>query len=222
MAAQASARSATSVPLSSSWREYPDLTIPPILAAALEDFKKLGYHGTTVRGIAAGVGLTMPSLYYHYGNKEGILFALLDLGMDDLLSHVALSQEDAAGDTLVRFENFVTAIALHNTHRGDLSSLHDEFRFLGPDRRAEYVAKRSIVEEILVDVLETGVRDRLFTDEDPSFTGKVVLGMLSGILDWYSPSGPLSADEIAERYMRDALRMVLDAEAPRPAELNRA
>ncbi|WP_461175312.1 TetR/AcrR family transcriptional regulator (plasmid) [Arthrobacter sp. Z1-9] len=215
MATQEAAKKATSADaaLASSWRHYPDLALPPILAAALEDFHKHGYHGSTVRGIATGVGLTMPSLYYHYGNKEGILFALLGFAMDDLLKHLAMCLEDAGDDTRVRFENCVTAIALHNTKRRDLSSLHDEFRFLGPDLRPQYVAKRSIVRETLIGLLKDGIEEGIFLDEDPYFTSRVLLGTLSGILDWYRPSGPLSANDIAARYARDALRVVSHGES---------
>src|SRR4051794_33795471 len=98
------------------WRTYPDLPIAPILAAALTHFQQDGYHGTTVRKIAAEVGLTMPTLYYHYGNKEGILFALLDIAMDDFWAHGHACLEEAGTDTQKRFENFITSVALHYTN----------------------------------------------------------------------------------------------------------
>ena len=81
----------------------------------------------------------MPSLYYHYGSKEGILFALLDVAMDDLQTRIDECLEDAGDDNRIRFENFVTTVALHNTHRRDLAMLHDEYRFLGPTLRGRYL-----------------------------------------------------------------------------------
>ena len=190
------------------WRSYPDIPLHPILAAALIDFQQHGYHGTTVRGIAARVGLTMPSLYYHYGSKEGVLFALLDVAMDDLQVRIEQALEDAGDDSLTRFKYFITVIASHNTRRRDLASLHGEFRFLSPAQRSQYVAKRAIVERTLEELLRAGIEDGLFEDADPHFTSRVLLGMLNGIHDWYSEDGPLSADEIAERYTHDAVRLV--------------
>ncbi len=184
------------------------LPLSPILAAALTELKEHGYHGTTVRGIASRVGLTMPSLYYHYGNKEGILFALLEIAMDDLLARIQGGLEQAGGDTKARFSKFVSAVALHNTLRHDLARLHDEFRFLGSDFRARYVAKRRIVEEILVELLEAGVAEDIFDVEDIRFTSRLILGMLTSIPDWYNEDGRLSAGEIAEEYARNALRLV--------------
>ena len=205
--ASAEIDSAPSVP-AHAWRTYDELSIPPILAAALTDFQEHGYHGTTVRKIAANVGLTMPSLYYHYGSKEGILFALLDIAMDDLLARIQGGLEEAGDDTRERFSNYVIAVCLHNTHRRNLSRLHDEFRVLGPDFRARYVAKRTAAEEALIDLLSVGAAEGIFVAEDAHFTSRVILGMCSGIVDWYSDSGPMSAEEIATNYARCAMRLV--------------
>lgn len=191
------------------WQTYTDLSMPPILASALSHFQEHGYHGTTVRNIASGVGLTMPTLYYHYGNKEGILFALLEIALDDLESHVDRCLDDAGTDNLKRFENFITTISLHYTHRRDLAMLHDEFRFLGEDLRARYVERRAVFELKLEELLKDGISEGIFDSaEDPHFTARVLLGMLGGTLNWYSDSGPLSATEIAHRYTHYAVRVV--------------
>ena len=192
----------------SSWRTREGQPLPPILAAALANLQEHGYHGTTVRGIASGVGLTMPALYYHYGNKEGILFALLDIAMDDLLARIRDGLEEAGQDTKARFTNFVTAVVLHITLERDLATLHDEFRFLTSDLRAQYVAKRSVVDETLVGLLKDGVAEGIFETDDARFTSRLVLGMCNGIVDWYHPAGPLSAKKIAKRYAQSAVRLV--------------
>jgi TetR/AcrR family transcriptional regulator, cholesterol catabolism regulator len=200
---------ATSPPSSvSDWQTYPALTLPTILAAALAEFQTRGYHGTTVRSIATRSQLAMPSLYYHYGNKEGILFALLEIAMDDLEAHVTASLE-AGATTRLKFENFVSSVALHYTHRRQLAMLHDESRFLGPESRAKYLSRRTRVQVSLEDLLRTGAAEGLFVDNDPPFTARAILGMVSGILDWYREDGPLSAGDIANRYRADALRLAL-------------
>jgi hypothetical protein len=51
--------------------------------------------------------------------------------------------------------------------------------------------------------------------DDARFTGRVILGMLSGIIGWYAEDGRLSAVEIAERYVDSALRIVGDTAAGR-------
>ncbi|MQY31846.1 TetR/AcrR family transcriptional regulator [Nocardia aurantia] len=191
-----------------AWLEHEDLNLPPILAAALADFQQHGYHGATVRGIAGRAGATMTSLYYHYGNKEGILFALLDIAMDDQVSHIHLALEAAGDDTLTRFRNAITAVALHATRRHDLAVLHSEFRFLGVAMREKYVAKRALVEQALEDLLKRGMAEGLFVKGDSHFTTRLLLDMVGGIVGWYREDGPLSAQEIAERYTQAAVRFV--------------
>jgi AcrR family transcriptional regulator len=205
--ARAKATATRSAPATAEWQSYPDLSLHPILAAALSDFQQHGYHGTTVRAIASQAGLTMPSLYYHYGNKEGILFALLEVALDDIEAHVE-SCLDAADSTAQKFENFIMSVALHYMHRRDLAMLHQEFRFLDSDFRQKYVSRRRAIEQTLEDLLHAGIAEGLFEDDDPHFTTRVLLGMLGGILDWYRTDGSLTPAEIGDRYTRDALRLV--------------
>ncbi len=49
-----------------------------ILKAALELFSQKGFNSSSVRDIAAKVGIKDSSLYFHYKNKQAILDALLD------------------------------------------------------------------------------------------------------------------------------------------------
>src|SRR5215470_16876440 len=44
-----------------------------IIDAATEMFYERGYHGTTMREIAAGVGIKAGSLYNHFPSKQDIL-----------------------------------------------------------------------------------------------------------------------------------------------------
>ena len=203
------------------WRDYDDLVLPPILAAALVDLREHGYHGTTVRSIAAGVGLTMPSLYYHYGNKEGILVALLDLAMDDLLAHIAGGVQEAGSDTQAKFDNCVLAVLWHATYRVDMARLHDEARFLTADARARYITKRMVVDHTLEEVLREGGAEGLFDVDDPHFMARAVNGLIASIQYWYRKDGPLPVEKIAEEYLRSARRMVGAREPEPPAKRRR-
>lgn len=212
----------TDAPPTEWWSRYDDLSLTPILQAALDTFQAKGYHGTVVRDIAKRANLTMPALYYHHGNKEGILIALLDIAMNDVTAHLEAGLADAGDDVRQQFVNFVTVVALHTTHRRDLASLHPEYRFLEEEGRESYLAKRDHIYNRLVEVLERGAEQGIFTHRDSRFTARALIGMLLAITDWYRPGGPSAPQEIAEAYVDTALNLVGAAPASRkPAETRR-
>jgi len=48
-----------------------------LLRAAVDLFDRKGFAATTVREIVTAAGLSKPSLYYHFGSKEGIFQAIM-------------------------------------------------------------------------------------------------------------------------------------------------
>ncbi|MEN0068484.1 MAG: TetR/AcrR family transcriptional regulator [Myxococcota bacterium] len=49
-----------------------------ILEEAVRLFSRNGYGSTSVRELAEAAGITKPTLYYHFGSKEGLFEALVD------------------------------------------------------------------------------------------------------------------------------------------------
>src|SRR2546428_2047085 len=46
----------------------------PLLRAAIDCFARLGYQGTTIDRIARDAGVTKGAVYYHFRDKEQLLF----------------------------------------------------------------------------------------------------------------------------------------------------
>ncbi|HVC34357.1 MAG TPA: helix-turn-helix domain-containing protein [Chloroflexota bacterium] len=53
-------------------------TAEEIRSAALELFYKRGFQASTLRGIAAKVGIQVGSLYNHIGSKSDLLFEIME------------------------------------------------------------------------------------------------------------------------------------------------
>jgi len=62
-----------------------ELTAERILDAAEELFAERGYAGTTLRDVARGVGIRIPSLYNHFESKEALYAAVLRRGLEPAL-----------------------------------------------------------------------------------------------------------------------------------------
>ena len=57
-------------------------------------FYKKGYFATSVSDIAHGSGIQKSSIYYHYSNKQEILFDILETAMADLDRNLEVKTRD--------------------------------------------------------------------------------------------------------------------------------
>jgi AcrR family transcriptional regulator len=195
-------------PLPDDWRFYGELEIAPTLAGALEAFGAAGYHGTSVRDIAGRVGLTVPALYYHHGNKEGMLVELLVGSVQHLDRRTRQAVQEAGDDPAACFSNFVECVALYMAHRRGLAFLDAEMRALSPRNRRAYAKVRKQLEDLLRIIVEQGVATGQFRVTHPDDTVRALLGMLQAIPTWYDPAGLLSPTELASRYVQIARQAV--------------
>ncbi|QIP39031.1 transcriptional regulator, TetR family' [Rhodococcus erythropolis] len=161
------------------WRIVEPLTLTPLLTAALEVFHELGYHGASVRDIAKRAGVTVPTLYYHHGNKQGILVALMEPGIENVTARASAAVDAAGPSPTAQFGNLVEACVLHMTSRSDIAFLDSELRYLEDAERKSYAAKRKKLENLLVDVLTAGVDSGEFTVPDITGTGPRTAGHVS-------------------------------------------
>ncbi len=183
------------------WRAYGPLGLHPILAHAMEAFNEHGYHGTSVRNIAGRVGVTVPALYYHYENKQALLATLLETSIKDVLDRCRAAAAEAGPAPLDRFCGMVESIVLSMAHRRSLAFLDTEIRSLEPANRARYVALRDYLQHMLLDTVEAGRAEGVFTTPIPADAVRAVLIMCQGVANWFRPDGPLSAEEVAERHV---------------------
>jgi AcrR family transcriptional regulator len=192
------------------WRSFAPLQLTPILQGALDALHEHGYHGTTVRDIARRAGVTVPALYYHYENKQGILVALLDLSIDEALARARAALAEAGEDatTRERFVVLVEALTLFMANRATFAHLDSELRYLEPTNRRGYAAKRKQLETMLQDILVEGNASGVFQMTSPADTARALLGMLRSITGWFHPDGPLTPEEISRRYVDISLSTV--------------
>jgi TetR/AcrR family transcriptional regulator, cholesterol catabolism regulator len=198
------------------WRGFAPLDLPPILSAALEEFREHGYHGTSVRDVARRAGVSLPMIYYRFENKQGLLVALLEGAMGEVLRRARLADADAEGRVLERFAHVIECVVLHMTYRAATAGLDSELRCLEPANRKKYAARRKALEELLLGIVEEGVEQGLFEVDHAPDTTRALLGMCQAVTGWYHDGGPLSPEEVADRYVAISLRTVGARVRPAP------
>lgn len=201
------ARSAVDVPVD-DWRHYPPLALPKILDVALTQIVEHGYDATSVRTIAAEVGVTVPALYYHYENKQAILVALFDHAMSTVSAHIDAALTEAGDDPVRRLSALVEATALYMANHRDLAFLDSERRSLTAENGRWYREHRDTIDGQLRDAIEDGCRAGVFATSVPDSARRAILSMCQGIASWYHPDGPKTPAETAAEYVRIALAAV--------------
>ncbi len=178
-----------------------------ILRAAGQLFSRRGYHGTSIRDIAAAIRLQGGSLYAHISSKEELLWEIVDEAAQAFLSSV----EPIVRSERPPMEKLRLAVAAHLqvvTERQDAAVVFNhEWKALSPRRRADILARRDAYEALFREILREGIEAGVFrADLDVPLITRFILTALNGVAVWYRPMGPLSPEQIAEAFTDWAIR----------------
>nr|WP_042191688.1 TetR/AcrR family transcriptional regulator [Kibdelosporangium sp. MJ126-NF4]CEL20225.1 Transcriptional regulator, TetR family [Kibdelosporangium sp. MJ126-NF4]CTQ97450.1 Transcriptional regulator, TetR family [Kibdelosporangium sp. MJ126-NF4] len=184
--------------------------------AAIELFATRGFHGTGIRDLAEAAGLSSATLYHYMGTKEDLLVSLMRTSLERLVSAAKQVTADEP-DPLVRITNLVALhVYTHAEQQLETRVVDGEIRALSPDHRPEIIALRDEYEARWQDAIDDGCDRGVLRRSAQSVARLALLEMCSGISRWYSPKGPSTLDELAERYVEMALGL-LGAPEPFPA-----
>lgn len=193
----------------SGWRTYTRDELDPILACALKCFMEHGYHGTTIRQVAARAGLSVPGMYHYYPNKHALLVALTTHAMADLRERSEQALAEAGTSVSDQFDLLVECLVLFHARRTGLAFIaFSEIRSLEGQARLEHIAARDYQQGLLDAVIEKGAEAGVFGTRFPREAGLAVITMCTGVAQWFRQDGPMTPEELAERY-REIARMAV-------------
>lgn len=179
-----------------------------ILAAALGCFSRMGFHGASMRQIAAEADVSLANIYNYFEAKSDILLEILSRASAE---QMAITQAAIAAGDGVR-ERFRAAVAAFVTfdveHVEACFVANSELRYLDEHQRAQIVTERDAQQAVFAALIADGIAAGAFRTSYPHDACVAILTMCAGVTLWYRPDGPLGAAEIAERYAHLALAMV--------------
>ncbi|GAC78709.1 TetR family transcriptional regulator [Gordonia malaquae] len=180
------------------WRVFPDRDLDPALAAAIRCFVGVGYHGATMRTIAAEAGLSAAGVYHHYPSKQSLLTAVFDLAHAELAAHTDAAAADADSPTM-SFGNVCEAVALFAATRRDvmLIVLADQANVDPSDKARVQSASDRLVRNVERLVDEIGV-------DDPSATARAVVDLCGSVCRLDPTADPTT---VARLYRQFGLRL---------------
>jgi AcrR family transcriptional regulator len=174
-----------------------------------------GYKGISMNELARQLHLTKPGLYYHFKDKQELLYASMHRSMD-FIEKMSLQATMGARDNEERLREIIYQHALRvalSERKGALTTLIvDDVSFLRPeDRRVITQRKRAYFELVRATVTQLKKEGRLRKGLDAAVATFTILGMVMWLTKWYEPSGRLSAEEVAGQIADMALAaLVLD------------
>ncbi|WP_028651288.1 TetR/AcrR family transcriptional regulator [Nocardioides halotolerans] len=182
---------------------------PAMLASAVKVFAERGFHGASMRQLAAQAGVTQSNFYNYFPGKADILLAIL---REAIAAQMALTQQaiDEAGDDVVdRFRAGITAFVRYYVDNPEVSLVAtSELRYLEGDQRREVVAERDREQQIFASLVSEGAASGVFQTPHPHEATLAVLTLCSGVTVWFRPGGELGPQEVAQQYARFALSLV--------------
>ena len=174
---------------------------------------KEGYQGISMNELARRLHLTKPGLYYHFKDKQELLYASMHRSMD-FIEKMSLEAAVGASDNEQRLREIIYQHALRvavNQRKGALTTLIvDDVGFLKPeDRRVITQRKRVYFELVRATVSQLQKLGRLRKGLDATVATFTILGMAMWLSKWFAPSGRLSPDQVAEQVAEMALAAVV-------------
>ena len=180
-----------------------------IIRTAISLFAARGFRGTSIRDIAHAMNMSISNIYHYFGNKEGLLVAILEHASEELVRRL----NEVRSMDLPPVERFRRLVETHlrlskeNNDQGKIFSLDEEH--LSPE--GEKVNRR-IQREILGiyrEELSELQKEGIARDRSLSVLTFNVLGVINWQLRWYRPEGSLTFAQVTDEIVSFILYGVL-------------
>lgn len=190
---------------SSSSGEY---TEKSIREAAVKAIAKHGFEAASLRDIAKEVGIRAPSLYNYISSKEQLLYELMKDPLTSMLTEYRALVKNI-DEPVGKLRVFVQVhLNFHLHSRLDVFIGNMELRSLSASHYRTISNLREEYARALQGIIEEGVKAGVFDSPEPRVMSLVMLGMLSGVCNWYQPNGAMSAADMTELHTDLAFRML--------------
>jgi AcrR family transcriptional regulator len=153
------------------------------MSAAIDCFARLGYQGTSIDRIARDAGVTKGAVYYHFRDKEELLFEAVKDRIGGF-EHQVLEEVTPAEDALANLRRVVEACFFHATvsnHRRFIITLMVEALDTNPRLSAEFRRILRRMRAFLAGVIRRGQEEgALRPDVAPEAAAAALVGGIIG------------------------------------------
>ena len=161
-----------------------------LISAAAQLFKRQGYDATSTREIAALVGMQSGSPFYHFGNKQDLLLAVMVEGMQQAIArqHAACTHTtaDSARECLRQLIRHHFDVLL-GPDSDFIPVMLYEWRSLAPEQRKAITELKDDYEAAWIPVLQA-LHDTGQLQAPVGLARLMIFGALNWSVQWYEPA----------------------------------
>jgi AcrR family transcriptional regulator len=194
-----------------------------LLTSAVRCFAANGFHATTTRDIAEGVGLSPAALYVHFSSKELVLFEIIRAGHERALACIQEPGIQAAQNSADRLRAIISRYtAWHARHHVAARVCQMELAGLTVQHYDEVLVLRHRTNDVFRDVVARGVADGSFAQVDVKRVTRAMLSLSIDLVRWYRLEGSDSPEQLGEFYADLALKLVATESPPPVSDMDPA
>ncbi|HNX29593.1 MAG TPA: TetR/AcrR family transcriptional regulator [Syntrophomonadaceae bacterium] len=153
-----------------------------IIDATLDICSKKSFQAMSIRDLSAASGLSRGALYSYFTSKEELLVLILSQGRE--IANRVLTEQIARGSSPA--EKLRLAIKSHIYLSEAMQTwfyfTYIEARNLPRDEQKRAIESELYTEKIFIDIIEAGITEKVFRDENVILAASVIKAMLQ---DWY-------------------------------------
>jgi AcrR family transcriptional regulator len=167
-----------------------------ILDSAAALFAQGGYLGTTMNEVAEACGVTKPTLYHYFRDKEDLLMSIADGHVSALVSLVvAVEQEHEPGPQRlhVLVQRFLQE---YGSARDQHRVLTEDVKFLRPKDLEQVLDKERRVVSAFANAI-AAMRPDLERHQLVKPLAMLLFGMINWLFTWWRPDGALGPQALA-------------------------
>jgi AcrR family transcriptional regulator len=170
-----------------------------ITETAAKLFRKKGFIATTMRDLAAELGIEAASIYHHVKSKE----ELLETICFDMANKFILNAKEVNDIYFNAEEKLRLAIKLHietiTLNQNKSAVFLQEWRNLSEPNLSKFKMLRDQYENQFTIIIIDGENEDIFDFVDKKFAVLSILSTINFVNEWYNPDGKMNAAEIAEK-----------------------
>jgi len=167
-----------------------------IIEKAAHLIREKGYVATTMRDLAAEVGMEAASLYNHIQSKEQMLseicFALAE-HYTEKMEHIY----SADYGIITKIKKLIsTHIKINAEHSALASVMNDEWRHLSEPDHSRFLILRNDYEQKFITIIDQGIKEGSLNKIDSKIALYTLLSSVRWLQHWYHKNRHLDMDEL--------------------------